>query len=102
MTDGSEVDFPILSRSVDVELTLQDVVDDRLAQVIHYVTVAVLKSQSGEEKSKEGYGTERRDELCVDGENTHLLLVELTTDIGWSISSFTTIILSCERKTKAV
>lgn len=52
MTDGSEVDFPSLSRSIDVELTLQDVVDDRLAQVIHYVTVSMLKSQSGEEKNK--------------------------------------------------
>lgn len=52
MTDGSEVDFFTLSRSIDVELTLQDVVDDGLAQVIHHVTVAVLKSQSGEEKSK--------------------------------------------------
>lgn len=52
MTDGSGVDFPSLSRSIDVELTLQDVVDDRLAQVIHYVTVSMLKSQSGEEKNK--------------------------------------------------
>lgn len=52
MTDGSEVDFSSLSRSIDVELTLQDVVDDGLAQVIHHVTVAVLKSQSGEEKSR--------------------------------------------------
>lgn len=52
MTDGSEVDFSSLSRSIDVELTLQDVVDDGLVQVIHHVTVAVLKSQSGEEKIK--------------------------------------------------
>lgn len=45
-TDGSEVDFTTLSWSVDVELTLQDVVYDRLAQVIHHMTVTVLKSQS--------------------------------------------------------
>lgn len=52
MTDGSGVDFRNLSRSIDVELTLQDVVDDGLAQVIHHVTVTVLKSQSGKEKSR--------------------------------------------------
>lgn len=28
----------------------------------------------------------------------HLLLVELTTDIGWFMSSFTTVMLSCHRK----
>lgn len=50
--DESEVDFRTLSRSVDVELTLQDVVNDGLAQVIHHMTVTVLKSQSGKEKGR--------------------------------------------------
>lgn len=38
-----------LSRGVDVQLTLQDVVDDRLTQVVHDVTVTVLQGQSEDE-----------------------------------------------------
>lgn len=35
-----------LSRGVDVQLTLQDVVDDGLTQVVHDMAVAVLQRQS--------------------------------------------------------
>lgn len=35
-----------LSRGVDVQLTLQDVVDDGLTQVVHNMAVAVLQRQS--------------------------------------------------------
>lgn len=35
-----------LPRGVDVQLTLQDVVDDRLTQVIHNMAVTVLQGQS--------------------------------------------------------
>lgn len=35
-----------LSRGVDVQLALQDVVDDGLAQVVHHVSVSVLQGQS--------------------------------------------------------
>lgn len=35
-----------LSRGVDVQLTLQDVVDDGLTQVVHNVAVTVLQGQS--------------------------------------------------------
>lgn len=36
----------VLSRSVDVQLTLQDVVDDGLSQVVHNMAVTVLQGQS--------------------------------------------------------
>lgn len=35
-----------LSRSVNVELTLQDVVDDGLTQVVHDVAISMLQGQS--------------------------------------------------------
>lgn len=35
-----------LSRGVDVQLTLQDVVDDGLTQVVHNMAVAMLQRQS--------------------------------------------------------
>lgn len=35
-----------LSRSIDVELRVEDVVDDRLTQIVHNVAVAVLQRQS--------------------------------------------------------
>ena len=44
---------PSLSRGVDVQLTLQDVVDDRLTQVVHDVTVTVLQGQSEEEEERQ-------------------------------------------------
>lgn len=37
----------VLSRGGDVELSLQDVVDDGLTQVVDDMAVAVLQSQSG-------------------------------------------------------
>lgn len=36
----------VLSRGVDVQLTLQDVVDDGLSQVVHNMAVTVLQGQS--------------------------------------------------------
>ena len=36
-----------LARGVDVQLALENVVDDRLGQVIHDVAVPVLQSQPG-------------------------------------------------------
>lgn len=42
-----------LAGGVDVELALEDVVDDRLAEVIHNVSIPVLQGQSrgaGEEE----------------------------------------------------
>lgn len=41
-----------LSRGVDVELALQDVVDDRLTQVVHHVAVSMLEGQSVGQKEK--------------------------------------------------
>lgn len=35
----------LLARGVDVQLALEDVVDDRLGQVVHHVAVPVLQGQ---------------------------------------------------------
>lgn len=35
------------ARGVDVELALEDVINDRLAEVIHNVSIPVLQGQSG-------------------------------------------------------
>lgn len=37
----------LLARGVDVQLALENVVDDRLGQVIHHVAVPVLQGQPG-------------------------------------------------------
>lgn len=37
----------LLARGVDVQLALEDVVNDRLAEVIHNVSIPVLQGQSG-------------------------------------------------------
>lgn len=39
----------MLARGVDVQLALENVVDDRLGQVIHHVAVPVLQGQPGRE-----------------------------------------------------
>lgn len=39
----------LLSRGGDVELVLQDVVNHWLSQVVHYVAVSMLESQSTEQ-----------------------------------------------------
>lgn len=40
-------DLGHLARGVDVELALEDVVNDGLAEVIHNVSIPVLQGQSG-------------------------------------------------------
>lgn len=39
----------LLARGVDVQLALENVVDDRLGQVVHHVAVPVLQGQPGRE-----------------------------------------------------
>lgn len=43
-----------LAGGVDVELALEDVVDDRLTEVIHNVSVPMLQGQSGGVEGKKG------------------------------------------------
>lgn len=40
-------DLGHLARGVDVELALEDVVNDRLAEVIHNMSIPMLQGQSG-------------------------------------------------------
>lgn len=42
----------LLARGVDVQLTLEDVVDDRLGQVIHHMTVPMLQGQPVYEETR--------------------------------------------------
>lgn len=41
-----------LARGADVQLTLEDVVDDRLAQVVDHVAVPVLEGQSEQQRAE--------------------------------------------------
>lgn len=41
----------LLARGIDVQLTLEDVVDDRLGQVIHNVAIPMLQGQPVEEET---------------------------------------------------
>ena len=43
--EGSVERWVLLARGVDVELTLEDVVDDWLGQVVHDVAVPMLQGQ---------------------------------------------------------
>lgn len=154
----------LLSRGGDVKLVLQDVVNHWLSQIVHYVAVSMLESQSTEQKvnipktlrqlnrffCKWNQGhidciiklidiqghidciiktmpLHKRQKfvkaplvsfqiflwmpnmvnknilwhLCSNQKMCHfphLLLVELTTDIGWFMSSFTTVMLLCHEK----
>ena len=47
---------PLLSRGVDVELRLQDVVNDWLAEVVHHVAIAMLEGQSANRKTPHQHG----------------------------------------------
>lgn len=42
----------LLACGADVQLTLEDVVDDRLTQVVHDVAVAVLEGQSEQQRAE--------------------------------------------------
>lgn len=42
-----------LPRGIDVQLALEDIVDDRLTQIIHDVSVPMLQGQSVGERTEE-------------------------------------------------
>lgn len=72
----------LLARGADVQLTLEDVVDDRLAQVVDHVAVAVLEGQSEQQRAEMSSALQRGGAGLADWRTTHLLLVELTKDMG--------------------
>lgn len=71
----------LLSCGADVQLTLQDVVDDRLAQVVHDVAVAVLQGQPGEPTA------DGKKSICSSFISENLLLiVHRPISLHWSCS----------------
>lgn len=50
----------LLSRGGDVKLVLQDVVNHWLSQIVHYMAVSMLESQSTEQKVNITLGTLRQ------------------------------------------
>lgn len=52
---ASRPEQQFLSRCIDVELTLQDVVDDWLVQVVHHMAVTMLQGQSEGREQPQNY-----------------------------------------------